>query len=166
MWLPVCLSFNENSLPGAPARIFHSRRLIVPFFGFMLSEGNTMDVPIRIISLENSLTIRIHDGTRRYYGDFYLVKLEIVCEVPLLSEFFATEADLTLAKKLLGDKVVYRRIVERMGVPSSEVESAKNILLQNFERNSLSYFKTEDFPRKIVISEFTRARKKLRLTAA
>jgi hypothetical protein len=53
-----------------------------------------------------------------------------------------------------------------MGVPSSEVESAKNSLVQNFERNSLSYFKSEDFPQRIVISEFTRARKKLGLTAA
>jgi hypothetical protein len=67
---------------------------------------------------------------------------------------------------LVGFMVVYRRIVERTGVPSAEFESAKNNPVQNLERNSMSYLKTEDFPRKIIISEFTRARKKLGLTAA
>jgi hypothetical protein len=82
----------------------------------MLPKGKTMDDPIRTISLENSQTICVFDQTRRYYENFHLVRLEIVCEVPLRSEFFITEGDFPVAKKLLGEKAVYRRTVEQMGV--------------------------------------------------
>jgi hypothetical protein len=124
-----------------------------------------MDVPIRTISLENSLTICVFDQTRRYYEDFHLVKLEIICEVPLRSEFFIAEGDFSAAKKLLGETATYRRTVEQMGVPSNEIESVRKRMVENFERNSLPYFAVADFPQKLVISEFTKARKKLGLPA-
>ena len=120
-----------------------------------------MDIPVRTITLENGLTINIYDRTKRYYEAFYLVKLEVICEVPLHIDFFATESDFLEAKKLLGDFVVYRRTLEHMGVPSSELDNSKKSLLRNFERNSIPYFAAAHFPQKIVVSEFTGAMKRL-----
>jgi hypothetical protein len=121
----------------------------------------TMDILLRTISLDNGLTINIYDRTKRYYEAFHLVKLEIVCEVLLLSDFFASESDFSTAKKLLGPSVVYRRTLEHMGVPAVELETAKTRLVQNFEQNSIPYFAAAHFPQKIVISEYTRAKKRL-----
>jgi len=120
-----------------------------------------MDILIRTISLDNGLTINIYDRTKRYYEAFYLVKLEVVCEVPLLMDFFATDSDFLEAKKLLGDSVVYRRTLEHMGVPSAELDNSKKSLLRNFEQNSIPYFAAAHFPQKIVVSEFAGARKRL-----
>jgi hypothetical protein len=120
-----------------------------------------MDIPVQTISLENGLTINIYDSTKRYYEAFYLVKLEVVCEVALHKDIFANESEFSEAKKLFGDSVVYRRTLEHMGVPESELADAKKTLLRNFEQNSLPYFATAHFPQKIVISECIRARKRL-----
>jgi hypothetical protein len=120
-----------------------------------------MKIPIRTILLDNGLTLNVYDRTKRYYEAFYLVKLEVVCEVPLNMDFFAVESDFLEAKNLLGDFVVYRRVLEHMGVASSELDNAKKSLLRNFEQNSIPYFAAADFPKKIAVSEFNRARKKL-----
>jgi hypothetical protein len=119
-----------------------------------------MDSPIRSFSLDNKLLIHVYDKTKRYYEGFHLVKLEIVSEVPLVAEYFQNGTDFSEAIKLLGEKVVYRRTIERMGVPYMEIGEAQQRLLQNFETNSLPYFELADFPQKIVFSELTRERKK------
>lgn len=118
---------------------------------------------IREIPLENGLTVRIYDHTRHYYGDFYLVKLEIVCEVPLGAGLFADGAELEEARRLLGDPAVYRRTVEQMGVSSTAIETATERLIGTFTSHSLPYFSAPGFPARLVQTELNRARKRLAL---
>jgi len=128
---------------------------------FTTKKATAMDILIRTIPLDNGLKLNVYDRTKRYYEAFYLVKLEVICEVPLQMDFFAAESDFLEAKKLLGDTVVYRRTLEHMGVASTELDNSKKSLLRNFEQNAIPYFAVADFPQKIVVSEFIRARKKL-----
>ncbi len=125
-----------------------------------------MNTLIKKISLENGLTVLIHDHTRRYYGDFYLVRLEFFCEIPVSEEFFSSENDFARARKLLGEKAVYRRFVEQMGVPSTGIERVQEMLMQNFREHSLPYFASAHFPQKFVQSQYTKAKKRLHLPAA
>ena len=110
--------------------------------------------------LPNGLTVSFYDQTRRYFGDFYLVKLEIVCKVPVIADYFGENGEFSTAKSLLGDEVVYRRAVEQMGVPSTEIERAVNRLMADFETHSLPYFAAPAFPQKLVCAELKKHAKK------
>lgn len=119
-----------------------------------------MDNPIRDIPLPTGLTVSFHDQTSRYFGDYYLVKLEIVCKVPVLAGYFTEQGEYDEAGSLLGDEVVYRRSMEQMGVPSTEIERVLNRLMADFEKNSLPYFAAPAFPGKVVCAELRKIRKK------
>lgn len=114
---------------------------------------------IRETGLENGLTIRFLDLTRHYFGDFHLVKIEIVCEIPLLPDYFADPAEHEEARRLIGAPVVYRRTVEQMGVPSTAIGMVTDRLIANFTDHSLSYFSAPGFPARFVRREFEKARK-------
>lgn len=115
---------------------------------------------IREIPLENGLLVRFCDHTRHYYGDFHLVKIEVVCEVPLRSDYLDDAGDLADALVLLGDPARYRRIMEQMGVPSTSIVSVRERLIENFISHSLPYLASSRFPARFLHSELQRARKK------
>jgi hypothetical protein len=141
--------------------IFYLRQFAVTQILKLAGINPSMDSPIREHQLPNGLTVSFHDLTRRYFGDFYLVKLEIVCNVPVISAYFQTEEEYSLARSLLGDEVVYRRSVEQMGVPSTEIERVRERLMADFEKHSLPYFSAATFPRKLVVAELGKMQKKM-----
>ncbi len=120
-----------------------------------------MDTLIKKIPLENGLFIFIYDHTFRYYGDFYHVKMEIVCEVPLRQEYFESEGDYAHARQILGENARYRRFVEQMGVPSTGIERVRELLTKNFVDHSLPYFSSANFPGKFVLSQYRKAKHRL-----
>jgi hypothetical protein len=115
---------------------------------------------VREAPLPNGLTVLFYDRTRRYFGDFYLVKLEIVCNIPIIREYFAGEDELREARALLGEKVVYRREIEQMGVPSTEIGRVRDRLAADFEKHSIPYFAAPAFPQKLVAAELRKMKKK------
>lgn len=119
-----------------------------------------MDNCVRKFELSNGLTVFIYDATRRYYEDYHLVRLEIVCEARVLPEYFDNDELFAEARSLLGESAVYRRLVEKMGVPYGEIEAAREGLINGFEGSACNYFSTEGFPRKLVLSELAKTRGK------
>jgi len=119
-----------------------------------------METCIRHIDLPNGLTISVYDTTRRYYEDYHLVRLEFICRVPLHVEYFDDAETYDKAEKLLGKAAVYRRTCEKMGVPFDGIGAARETLIADFMKNALPYFTVESFPRKLVLSEFIKAREK------
>jgi hypothetical protein len=119
-----------------------------------------MAKPITEFSLPNGLTIVFIDHSRQYFGDIYRVKLEIVCRVPILEQYFTDPQEFIQAGAILGNTVVYRRMEEQMGVPSSDIEMVLQKLIKNFTDHSLIYFKTDTFPRKIILSEMSKINKR------
>lgn len=117
-----------------------------------------MERIIREISLENGLTIRFIDRTHRYYGDFYRVVIEIACDVPLREEYFDNPEEFEAVRKLVGEPQRYRRHLEQMGVPSTEIDRVIDRLIAHFSAHSLPYFNSPYFPRKMFLAE---SRKKL-----
>jgi hypothetical protein len=102
----------------------------------------------------------IFDTTRRYYEDYHLVRLEIVCEVPLREEYFTGPEKMAEARRVLGDRAMYRRTVEKMGVPYAEIGQAREKLIDSFMVNALPYLSDEKFPRMFVLSELAKTEKK------
>jgi hypothetical protein len=57
--------------------------------------------------------------------------------------------DFNLARKLLGERAVYRRFVGYIGVPSTGIEHAREQLIRNFADHSLPYFSLASFPQSL-----------------
>lgn len=117
---------------------------------------------VREIPLENGLTVRFGDATRRYFGDYHQVRVEVTCEVPLSAELFDDPASLEAARKLLGACVSYRKLVEHQGVPTLEVAVQVERVIQHFIDHTLGYFSSPEFPRRLVQSELNRLRTRSR----
>lgn len=84
-----------------------------------------MNSCIRKFLLSNGLVLVVHDATRRYYEDYHLVRLEIAGTIRLCEEFFDDAESFAAARRLLGETVVYRRVLERMGVPYNQIVSVR-----------------------------------------
>jgi len=100
-------------------------------------------------TLSNGLKISIHDLTRVYFGDYYHVRVKVVCSLDNdavdWQQYFPECLDLR--------SISYSRIIEKMGVPSDEIESVTKSLLSEFDRNSLPYIASADFPKKLITNE-------------
>jgi hypothetical protein len=118
--------------------------------------------PVKEIILDNGLTVSIFNHTHRYFGDYHRVRVKIICEVPLLEEYFADQSEYAEAKANLGNNVIYRRDTELMGIPTGELEKSLEKVIENFTDNSLSYLSSPQFPQKFVLMELSGSRKKTR----
>jgi hypothetical protein len=101
--------------------------------------------------LSNGLTVSIYDGTKVYFGDYHHVRVRIICSLddPAVDSLSFDSDDITATP------VLYTRTLEKMGVPSAEVESVIKALLKDFELNSEPYISLPDFPKKIIASELS-----------
>ena len=115
---------------------------------------------IREIPLANGLTVQFVDATRRYFGDYHQVRVEISCEVPLSELLFDDPEACAAALTLLGAKVCYLKKIEHQGVPTLGTADAVQNVIQQFIDHSLSYFSSPGFPRRFVQSELNRVRTK------
>lgn len=111
-----------------------------------------MKNPIRELPLLNGLTVSFFDHTKRYFGDYHRVKLEIICKVPVFAEYFEDRHAFDDARSLLNYEVVYKHSAEQMGVPSTEIERVLQRLMTNFIEHSLPYFTSAQFPKKMVLA--------------
>jgi hypothetical protein len=115
----------------------------------------------RELTLANGLVITFASQSHRYFGDYYRVKLSIRSTVPILPEYFSMHEEFTRVRALLGEKVEYRRDIEQMGVPSTEIDRAVTRLIDDFITHSVPYFSAADFAGKMVTAEFRKASKNL-----
>ena len=115
---------------------------------------------VREIPLENGLTLSIYNHNHRYFGDYHRVRVEIVCKVKVLEEYFADLADYAEARSSLGDSAEFRHNVEQMGVSTAELDGSLERVIENFTKHSLAYLATPIFPRKLVLAELLSSRQK------
>lgn len=99
----------------------------------------------RRMVLDNGLEIVISDRTRVYFGDYHLVRLEITCR----TGEGAGPGEGAPPEAVAGLVAEFSRVVERMGVPSAAVESARESLVNDFLATSLAYLNAPDFPAKL-----------------
>ena len=112
------------------------------------------------LSLPNGLNFSIVDQSRRYFGDFHHLKLLITCTIPLDVIYFGNENQRADAENLLSSGLTYRRYLERMGVPSLEVDPVLHELISNFEKHSLPYFNSPKFLQKLLQTELEKMQSK------
>jgi hypothetical protein len=116
----------------------------------------SMNDPFRVFPLPNGLSVSVYNNTRRYFGDYFRVEVEIVCRIPLLAEYFIDRDAFTSACSKLGHEIIYSRTEEQMGVPSADIEEALARLVENFIEHALPYVASAQFPGKVVHAELNR----------
>lgn len=110
-----------------------------------------------------TIKITYKDKSRRYFGDFHEVVLEITSEMTILPTHFEEESIYEEIKNILGQTLTTTSTLRQMGVASAQLESVKNSLIGSFRSNSLPYFLAPGFVCKATVSQTKDSRKKNRL---
>ena len=109
-------------------------------------------------TLDNGLMLEVTDESRKYYADFWNLKVVIRGQVKVQSEYLKTIVPLNPyeqeAKDALGTEVAYCRELTRIGVREAEKDEIIHKLLGSFEENTLPYLQYPSFPEKLVRSQW------------
>ncbi|WP_243373952.1 hypothetical protein [Geotalea sp. SG265] len=113
---------------------------------------------------DENLTVICRDISRRYFGDFHVVSLEIICEMDILPRHFKKASFHEEITAAIGKKITLLRKIQQMGVPSARVSHVKDDLIHHFKQNSLPYFKSSSFPAKAIWAEIRKSGKACRIS--
>ena len=106
------------------------------------------------MTLDSALCITLLDQTRHYYGGYHHVKVLAYCDIPLEKCYFENEAEFSAAVAKMGASVRFERVLEKMAVPESEIESVRSQLIKAFHETSKVYLSVPDFSCRFVRSEY------------
>ncbi len=115
---------------------------------------------IETMTLDSALCITLLDQTSHYYGGYYHVKVLACCDIPLEKCFFETDDEFRAAVAKMGSSVRFERVLEKMAVPESEIESVRSQLIKAFNETSKVYLSVPDFSCRFVRSEYQKNLKK------
>ncbi len=115
---------------------------------------------IETITLDSGLCITLIDQTRHYFGGYFHVKVLAYCDIPLQQSYFENDAEFSRAVDKIGTSVRFERVLEKMAVPESGIESVRSQLTQAFHETSRSYLSIPDFAPRFVRSEYRKRVKK------
>ncbi len=114
---------------------------------------------IETIILDSDLSIILLDQTSHYFGGYFHVKVLVLCDIPLNQSYFKDAAEYRHAVGKMGTSARFERVLEKMAVPESEIESVRSLLIQAFHDTSEAYLSTPDFAPRFVRSEYQRCMK-------
>lgn len=120
---------------------------------------------IRECDLADGVRAVVYDVSSHYFGGYYHIRLQIAAEVPLCSDWFGSESEHEDALRRLGESVCFKRTLEKMAVPSIQIDAVKSELLESFETNVLTYLLRPDFPSRFVLSEYGKVLKSRKVSA-
>jgi hypothetical protein len=115
---------------------------------------------IDTIILESALSITLLDQTRHYFGGYFHVKVLAYCDIPLEQSHFENDAEFSDAVEKMGTSVRFERVLEKMAVPESGIESVRSQLIQAFNETARAYLSVPDFAPSFVRSEYQKRVKK------
>jgi hypothetical protein len=113
----------------------------------------------REYDLGGGIMARLRDGTSHYFGGYYHVRIEVSADVPLSASPFAGAEEYRAALLLLGERVCFHRVLEKMAVPEAGIKAARQGLMDAFASNVLPYLSRPDFPERFIRSEYARCLK-------
>jgi hypothetical protein len=117
-------------------------------------------VIIETIPLGQALSITLLDQTRHYFGGYYHVKLLAYCDIPLEQSYFESSSEFIGAVERMGLTVRFERILEKMAVPESEIESIRSQLTKAFHETAIAYLSLPGFAPGFVRSEYQKCMNK------
>ena len=102
--------------------------------------------------LTNGLHLRFFDQSNRYFGDYHRLRIIVEIELNLGNELL-TDPELLAAKKRFGASLTTNRVLERMGVSGSRVESLRGELVASYQTEVQSYLSRPEVPQRLLRAE-------------
>lgn len=99
--------------------------------------------PLQVVRLENGLTVNFHDQSNRYFGDFHRLCIRVEIVLPLDSADLPKALLDEVAK--LKQPLCFEKKLERMGVPTAELEATRAALIEDFLGTATSYLNHPEF---------------------
>lgn len=115
---------------------------------------------LRSYSLDNGLAVNIINKTYRYFGSYFTVFLELISEIPVKREYFASDEDFENALSLLGEKQIYCKEIKRHSVYEEDISNVIDVTIRYFEENSLPYLNKDQFLKKFILKRFKEEQRK------
>ena len=106
--------------------------------------------------LENGLELSFSDVSNRYFGDYHRICIVATLAFPL--ERLVDDELRRRASAVFGQRLEVTKRLERMGVPSAELEQTRSAMVSDFLRHAASYLDRPDFPRRLVAAELRKVR--------
>ena len=110
------------------------------------------------LHLANGLILRFTDRSRRYFGDYHHVRIQVQSSIPLLPDYFVSRETYEHARRILGDEISYSLVLERMGVAGEEIPRVKELLVTHFTETSVNYLSRPLFPQRSVARAYAQRR--------
>jgi hypothetical protein len=125
-------------------------------------EGKLIDE----VRLKNGLTLELHDRSRPVAGDRWLVSFIARIEVNVRPEYFEgrhiPDLPFDAIRTAVGDKVTYHHEKARNYIAETQKDEVFEGLKERFLAASLGYLSSADFPRKLILMEYQKARGELK----
>ncbi len=111
--------------------------------------------------LANGLLLTFTDESNRYFGDYHhiCVVATIFCNLyELPSENPDDETLRYQAIETFGEQLYVAKRLERMGVPTADVEKIRTSMIDDFLRHAVTYLARLEYPHSLVIAELSKRR--------
>ena len=122
------------------------------------------EILIKSIKLENELTIKLFDGSRKIAGDRWFVSMIARAEVPININSFKGDrkSDISIdeIRSALGESVIFEQKFEKNFVDNTEKEKIINRQKESFISSVLPYISLPQFPQMYILKEFHKAAQK------
>ena len=107
-------------------------------------------------TLANGLHLRFYDQSNRYFGDYHRVRVVVAIELALNNELLDDPELLAAGRKRFGATLTTSKILERMGVPGSRVESLRAELVASYQTEVQSYLSRPEVPLRLLCAELAK----------
>jgi hypothetical protein len=109
---------------------------------------------IETITLDSALCITLLDQTSHYFGGYFHVKVLAYSDIALEQGYFENSSEFCDAVGKMGTSVRFERVMEKMAVPESDIESVRNQLIQAFYETAKSYLSAPEFAAVFIRREY------------
>ena len=113
---------------------------------------------VKEIQLENNHTLVISDLSKKISEDACVVRMEASIEIEINEGLFidepVSEFKYADVKSILGDKVIYKYLIERNFIKDTDKDQVFESLESTYMNNLGKYVAKETFPRKFVLKAY------------
>ena len=113
---------------------------------------------IKTIDIKKNITLNLYDSSKKLAGDSWLIKLIVQMEIPVTEALIQEDSELvdivTEIKKVLGEKVLFEQVLERIFIDDAKKEAVLKELTESFLDNTFNYLSHKEFPKRYVLKKY------------
>lgn len=113
--------------------------------------------------LPNGLKVTIYDETVRYFCNYFNVILKLSSPIIIEKKLFSDEKLYDEIFSLLGRKIVYTKTITKNAVIDVDLDRVKELILKDFEDNSLPYLSKDSFIKKFILKKLKEKKRELEI---